>query len=105
MWNWGAGMTYTPAANGLHVLYEAPIRQEYTLVFDGKEHPAENRANETLTARKINERSFEEKWTRNGKLSTTSTITVSPDGQELIEQHQPSEATGEPSTYVYRRAK
>jgi hypothetical protein len=100
-----ARLTYTPVGDGLHVKYEGPNRQEYTLVFDGKEHPAEGGANDALAALKINERSYEEKWTRNGKLATTATITVSADGQELIEAHQPGDATGEPSTYVYRRAK
>jgi hypothetical protein len=84
--------------------YEAPMGQEYALVFDGKEHPVEG-PNNTLAARKITERSYEEKWMRNGKLHTTSTITVSSDGQELIEQHQPGDAHAEPSMFVYRRAK
>ena len=99
-------LTYTPVANGLQVRYDAPMRQEYTLIFDGKEHEVTAAGgNDRLSVRKLNERSFEERWTRDGKLMTTSTITVSSDGQELVEQHQPSGQGGESSTYVFRRVK
>jgi hypothetical protein len=59
--------------------------------------------NVTLTAKKINEHTIEETWTRGGKLFNTSTISVAADGQQLTEQHQPGDAHDEPSMYVYRR--
>ena len=102
-----ARMTYTAAPGGLHVKYEAPIQQEYTLTFDGQAHAIDSGSGPSadLIARKINERTIEENWTAQGKAFTTSTITVSADGQELTERNQPAEGRGEPSTYVYRRAK
>ena len=99
-------MTYTSAADGLHVHYEGINSQEYTLIFDSKPHGVESAGpNGTLTARKINDRSIEEQWARDGKLFTKSTITVSSDGQELVEHQQPGGPHAEPSTFVYRRAK
>jgi hypothetical protein len=100
----GGRITYTAIANGLHVRYDGPFAQEYDLIFDGKEHTVEAGGPSNLTARVINDRSIEEKWSRDGKLFVTSTISISPDGRELIEQHQPGDAHAEPSTYVYRRA-
>jgi hypothetical protein len=102
-----ARITYTTVANGLHVKYEGPMQQEYTLTFDGQPHTVDSGGGPTadLTARKINERTIEEHWTRQGKPFTTSTITVSTGGQELTEHTQPADGRGEPSTYVYRRAK
>jgi hypothetical protein len=99
-------IAYTTIANGLHVRYDGPLAQEYDLVFDGREREVDGGGpTASLVVRKVNDRSVEEKWTRDGKLFTTSTITVSADGQELIERHQPADAHAEPSIYVYRRVK
>lgn len=82
------------------------MADQYTLVFYEKEHPGgAGTPNTNVTARKINDRSFEEKWTRDGKVFSTSTIRVSADGQELTEQQQPGDPQNEPSTFVYRRTK
>jgi hypothetical protein len=99
-------ITYTRAPGGLHMRYEGMMPQEYTLVFDGKPHAVESLGpDQTLTARKINERTIEEQWTRDGKPLTTSTITVSADGQELVEHQQFNGPHTEPSDFVYHRAK
>ena len=97
-------LTYTPVANGLHVRYEGMMPQEYDLLFDGKQRPVEA-AGGDLIARRIDDHTIEEQWTRDGKLFTTSTITVSPDGQELTERSQRPDAHSEPSMTVYRRTK
>lgn len=99
-------VTYSGAAEGLRVRYTGPIADEYTLVFDGKEHSGSTGtpSGTKLTAKKIDERTIQEKWTRDGKPFSTSTITVSQDGNELTERQQPGDPQGEPSIFVYRRA-
>jgi hypothetical protein len=101
-----ATLAYTAVPGGLKVRYDGPMADEYTLIFDGKEHPGgTGTPNTNVTARKINDRSLEERWTRDGKVFSTSTITISTDGQELTEQQQPGNPQGEPSMFVYRRTK
>jgi hypothetical protein len=44
------------------------MTDKYMLIFDGKEHPGgTGTPNTNVTARKINDRSIEEKWTRDGQ--------------------------------------
>jgi hypothetical protein len=100
-WVQSTRVTFSPRPNGLHVRYEGPVPEDYDWILNGNEHTVHSpRPNTKLTVRKLNDRSVEERWTRDGKTSTTVIITVSADGKELIERRQPATPNVEPSEYV-----
>jgi hypothetical protein len=87
----GLTMNYTRAGDVVTVTAAVPMpdgaerKIVHTETFDGKAHDRyEGQPNgETLTHRRINERTEETVWHNNGKVTAVTTRTVSADGRTL----------------------
>ncbi len=87
----GLTMNYARVGDVVTVTASVPLpdgnvrRIVHTETFDGKAHDRyEGKPNgETLTHRRINERTEETTWHNNGKVMAITTRTVSPDGRTL----------------------
>ena len=61
-----------------------PAHNEWTGKFDGKDYPVKGTyANETVSLKKLSDRSIEATFKRDGKVESVDKITVSPDGKKM----------------------
>lgn len=87
----GVGMTYTRDGDVVTVTATVPLpdgkerKIVHTETYDGQPHDRyEGKPNgETLTHRRIDERTVETVWRKDGKPMAITTRTVSPDGRTL----------------------
>jgi hypothetical protein len=74
--------TYTPTANGMN--YQAKTGENYNAKFDGKDYPFHGDPGTTaVVLKKVNDREFEETYKRNGEVTGSATMTISPDGKTM----------------------
>lgn len=84
-------MTIEPAGDGIKHVTDTQIvandtgvfRTEYTATFDGKDVPIKGGALETVSLKRIDDRTFERIGKIKGQVAETSTWKVSPDGKTL----------------------
>jgi hypothetical protein len=105
--NFPTTLTYAPAENGLLVTYEGPNspRDSYTLVFDGQDRPpaVDYRGSMTVAGKQIDDRTIQEQWKQSGKMFSSSTIQIAPDGSRLTETQEPANPGASESVFVYQR--
>jgi hypothetical protein len=105
--NFPTTLTYAPAENGLLVTYEGPNspRDSYTLVLDGQDRPpaADYRGGMTVAGKQIDDRTIQEQWKQSGKMFSSSTIQIAPDGSRLTETQKPGNPSVAESVFVYQR--
>ncbi len=83
-----------------------PTRSEVVARFDGKDARVRGNPNaDTLTFRRIDGRSYEAISKKNGKVTITSVVSVSPDGKTRTVVQTGTDAEGRPvkNTIVYDR--
>lgn len=74
--------TYTPTADGMS--YQAKTGENYSAKFDGNDYPYHGDPGTTaVVLKKINEREFEETYKRNGEVTGSARMTLSPDGKSM----------------------
>jgi len=94
------GVTMTFKVTGDEVGYSTGAGENWTAKFGGAEVPVKGiYANETVSVKKLSDRSIELTRKRDGKVIAVNKITVSPDGKTMTEVYD-SKLTGRVSTYV-----
>jgi hypothetical protein len=74
--------TYTASGNGLN--FQASTGENYSAKFDGKDYPFHGDPGTTsVVLKKIDDHTFEETYKRNGEVTGTSRMTISPDGRSI----------------------
>ena len=77
-----------------------PTGTSWEAKLDGKEYPVKGiYANETVSLKKLGDRSMEMTYKRDGKLYSIDKITVSPDGKKMTNVAD-NKWTGRVSTFV-----
>jgi hypothetical protein len=98
-----AGLTTTWKVSGDEVSMSTPTGESWQAKFGGEESPVKGTyANETVSVKKMGERTIEVTYKRDGKLYSVNKITVSPDGKKVAEVVD-NKQTGRISTYVDER--
>jgi hypothetical protein len=73
---------YTGSGNGMN--FKASTGESYTAKFDGKDYPFQGDPGTTsVVLKKIDDHTFEETYKRNGEVTGSAMLTVSPDGKSL----------------------
>ncbi len=84
--------------NGISL--STPTGYNWEAKFDGKEYPVKGTyANETVSAKKLNDQAIELTFKRDGKVESTEKLTVSPDGKKMTSVFD-NKLTGRVSTYI-----
>ena len=95
-----AGLTSTWKGSGDGLSMSTGTGTSWEAKFDGKEYPVKGTyANETVSLKKLGDRSIEVTYKRDSKLYSIEKITVSPDGKKMtsvVDNNQ----TGRVSTYI-----
>ena len=107
----GITMTYTREGDGVKVTASVPLPDGstrnivHTQSYDGKPHDRfEGKPNgETLTHRRINDRTEETVWHKDAKVTATTTRTVSADGRTLTSVVRSPGRTEPDNVMVYDR--
>ena len=95
-----AGLTSTWKGAGDGLSMSTPTGESWEAKLDGKEYPVKGiYANETVSVKKLGDRSIEVTYKRDGKLYSIEKITVSPDGKKMTTVAD-NKQTGRVSTYV-----
>jgi len=95
-----AGLTTTWKVSGDEVSMSTPTGESWEAKFDGKENPVKGTyANETVSLKKLGDRSIEVTYKRDGKLYSTDKVTVSPDGKKMTNVAD-NKRLGRVSTYI-----
>ena len=95
-----AGLTTTWKVAGNTVSMSTPTGENFEAQFDGKESPVKGiYANETVSLKKLGDRSVEVTYKRDGKVYSVNKITVSPDGKKMTTVSD-NKWTGRVSTFV-----
>jgi hypothetical protein len=95
-----AGLTTTWKGSGDGLSASTPTGENWEAKFDGKEYPVKGvYANETVSLKKLGDRSIEATFKRDGKLYSVDKITVSPDGKKMTDVAD-NKQTGRISTYI-----
>ena len=93
-------MTFVESADGLKM--SQPTGEHYDAKFDGKDYPYEGSGEIThVVLKKIGDRVIEETDKRNGKVESTSKMTVSPDGKTMTMVVHDNQ--GRISTFVFNK--
>jgi hypothetical protein len=91
-------VTYMSTTGGL--MMSRPTGSSFDAKFDGKEYPFKGNPNvSTVSLTKVNDRSFDETYKRDGKIVTVYHWTVSADGKTITEKAENKE-TGRTVTYI-----
>lgn len=94
------GLTTTYKSNGVEFTMSAPTGEGYTAKLDGKDNPYKGVFfADTVSLKRINDRTIEETDKLNGKVVEVSKMTVSPDGKTMTVVATAT-LTGRTSTYV-----
>jgi hypothetical protein len=73
---------YEGSGNGMN--FKASTGESYAAKFDGKDYPFEGDPGTTsVVLKKIDDHTFQETYKRNGEVTGSATLTVSPDGKSL----------------------
>jgi hypothetical protein len=73
---------YTSSGDGLR--FKASTGESYNAKFDGREYPFQGDPGTTsVVLKKIDDHTFEETYMRNGQVTGSSRMTISPDGKTL----------------------
>ena len=95
-----AGLTSTWKAGSDEVSMSTPTGESWEAKFDGKDYPVKGTYdNETVSLKKLSDRSIEATYKRDGKLYSIHKITVSPDGKKMTSVVD-NKQTGRVSTFV-----
>ncbi len=77
-------LTFKYAPNGDGLKFKADTGESYSAQFDGKEYPFQGDPGTTsVVLKKIDPTTFEETYMRDGKVTGSSKMTVSPDGKSM----------------------
>jgi len=99
-----AGLTGTWKGSGDGLSVSTPTGYGWEAKFDGKEYPVKGTyANETVSLKKLGDRSIEVTHKRDGKIEVVEKTTVSPDGKKMTTVAD-NKLTGRVSTYVAEKA-
>jgi len=91
-------VTYKSTTDGL--MMSTPTGDSFEAKFDGKDYPAKGNPNiSTVSLTKVNDRSFDETFKRDGKVVGVTHWTVSADGKTITEKRENKE-TGLTGTYI-----
>ncbi len=95
-----AGLTSTWKESGKALSMSTPTGESWEAQFDGKEYPVKGiYANETVSLKKLGDRSVEVTYKRDGKVYSVDKITVAPDGKKMTTVSD-NKWTGRVSTYI-----
>ncbi|MGA3319169.1 MAG: hypothetical protein ABSC64_22360 [Candidatus Korobacteraceae bacterium] len=95
-----AGLTSTWKSAGDGLSMSTPTGTSWEAKLDGKEYPVKGTyANETVSLKKLGDRSIEVTYKRDGKLYSIEKIMVSPDGKKMTSVVD-NKQTGRVSTFV-----
>ncbi len=95
-----AGLTSTWKGAGDGMSMSTGTGTSWEAKLDGKENPVKGTyANETVSLKKLGDRSIEVTYKRDGKLYSIEKITVSPDGEKMTTMAD-NKQTGRVSTYI-----
>ena len=95
-----AGLTTTWKVAGDVVSMSTPTGESWQAKFGGSESPVKGTyANETVSVKKLGDRSIEVTYNRDGKLYIVTKLSVSTDGKKLTEVLD-NKLTGRVSTYI-----
>jgi hypothetical protein len=95
-----AGLTSTWKSAGDGLSMSTPTGTSWEAKLDGKEYPVKGiYANETVSLKKLGDRTMEMTYKRDGKLYSIEKITVSPDGKKMTSVVD-NKQTGRVSTFV-----
>ena len=95
-----AGLTSTWKGSGDGLSMSTGTGTSWEAKFDGKEYPVKGTyANETVSLKKLGDRSIEVTYKRDSKLYSIEKITVSPDGKKMTSVVD-TKQTGRVSTYI-----
>ena len=95
-----AGLTSTWKGSGDGLSMSTGTGTSWEAKFDGKEYPVKGTyANETVSLKKLGDRSIEVTYKRDSKLYSIEKITVSPDGKKMTSVVD-NKQTGRVSTYI-----
>ena len=79
-----AGLTSTWKSEGDGLSVSTPTGESWEAKFDGKDYLVKGTyANETVSLKKLSDRSIEATFKRDGKVESVDEITVSPDGKKM----------------------
>jgi hypothetical protein len=77
-------LTFTYAMTGDGVNFKASTGENYSAKFDGKDYPFHGDPGTTsVVLKRIDANTFEETYKRNGEVTGSSRMTISPDGKSL----------------------
>src|ERR1700691_3317578 len=94
------GVTMTYKVSGDEVSFSTPAGESWTAKFGGPEQAVRGvYSNETVSVKKISDRSIEVTRNRDGKLYSTNKVTISADGMKMTEMYD-NKMTGRMTTYV-----
>jgi len=94
------GRTTTYKSNGDELSMSTPTGESYTAKLDGKEYAVKGAYGyDSVSLKRVDDRTIEETDKRDGKTVTVTKITVSPDGKKMTSVLT-STLTGRTSTYV-----
>ena len=94
----GALNTFTSSSDGLSV--STPTGESWNAKFDGKEYPVKGVfANETISLKKVNDRTIEATYRRDGKLYGIEKMTVLAGGKQMTDVWD-YKLTGRVATYT-----
>lgn len=95
-----AGLTNTLKVSGDELSMSTPTGEGWQAKFGGEESPVKGTyANETVSVKKLGDRSIEATYRRDGKVDSIDKLTVSPDGKTMTIVSD-SKRFGRVSTYV-----
>lgn len=78
-----------------------PVRFKYTAAYDGKWYPMTgNPRGDSISLTLVNPRQSKARVRKNGKVTVTGTLTVSPNGKQLTLNRQTLNAKGAPTVDV-----
>ena len=97
------GLTTTYKSSGDELTMSKPTGESYTAKLDGKDYPAKGTYGyNSVSLRRIDDRTIEETDKRDGKVVEVSKITVTPDGKTMTVVAT-SKLTDRTSTYVAQK--
>jgi hypothetical protein len=95
-----AGLIGTWKSTSDGISFSTPTGESWEAKFDGKEYPVKGTyANETVSLKKIGDRSIESTFKRDGKVEYIAKATVSDDGKKMTTVYD-NKLTGRVSRYV-----
>jgi GH15 family glucan-1,4-alpha-glucosidase len=93
----------TYKSSGDELSMSAPTGESYTAKLDGKDYPVKGAYSyNSVSLRRVDDRTIEETDKRDGKVVYVSKMTVSPDGKKMTTV-ETSKLTGGTSTYVAKK--